>query len=162
MRITPYFTDAGFVQDTGDATCFFDCVEPSRHGFSVTEGRATPHRSDQRTYGKAHAADLFGQRFDVVGGAVDADMRVCKEEIDSVILLSIHFRTYGEGEHGVQIDGGFGIRAFTDQTGPHGVVQFRVIVAHCVSPSCWICYLVFEFVVGDFSAIHGDKSPTTS
>ncbi|MCX6593861.1 MAG: hypothetical protein NTZ56_20290 [Acidobacteria bacterium] len=57
-------------------------------------------------------------------------MRVEQEKIDPFKTLPIDLGRCGEAQHGVEIDGRFGIRTLADQAGPHCVVQFRKLVRH--------------------------------
>src|SRR5262245_43078975 len=56
-------------------------------------------------------------------------MRVEEENIHAIELDAVHLGFGGEVKHRVEVNARLGARtAFADQSGPHGVVQFRVVV----------------------------------
>ena len=67
--------------------------------------------------------ELVGQARQVVVGGIDIGVRQRKEEIDAIEAHAIHLGGGGQVEHGIEIDGRFGIGTFADQPGPHGVMQ---------------------------------------
>jgi hypothetical protein len=52
-----------------------------------------------------------------------SSMRVEEEQIHAIEPRAVHLGGGGQAQHGVQIDGRLGIRAFAHQAGPHGVVD---------------------------------------
>jgi hypothetical protein len=48
-----------------------------------------------------------------------------EEEIDTIEAPPIDAGAGGEIEHGIEVDGRFGIGTFSDESRPHGVVQGR-------------------------------------
>jgi hypothetical protein len=48
-----------------------------------------------------------------------------EEKIDAIEAHAVDAGAGGEIEHGIEIDGRFGIGTFSDESRPHGVVQCR-------------------------------------
>ena len=68
---------------------------------------------------------------------IDVEMRRDDEEVDAVEFLAIRpTRVARELQKRVERDDRLGVRrALADHAGPHGVVQFRIVVRHfCSSP----------------------------
>ena len=93
------------------------------HGGAAAGGR--PDGSDQRAGAQSFGRELVGEAGQVVVGGIDIGVGQGEEEIDAIEAHAIDPGGGGEIEHGIEIDGRFGIGTFSDESGPHGVVQGR-------------------------------------
>ena len=135
-RIDPY--DAGFANpDLTELLCdsagLFDRGEKLLALFRRSHRRAAshrrPHRRNDRSYRKSEARDLVSQALDVVLRRIDRGMRIGKKKVDPFELGAACAGGGGQLEHGVEVDRRLRIRALAHESRPHGVMQFRVIVA---------------------------------
>ena len=119
------------VEDTGDPAAHLDRLEELGLRRVVAHGgithRARPDRGNKRADLEALRSDHLGDaaEFVIRGGGIGVGEE--KKVIDSVEFLSIDLGRGGEIEHAFE-----GNRrllpvavAFTDETGPHGIVQFE-------------------------------------
>jgi len=83
-----------------------------------------------------------------VVGDIDADVRFEEEDVDAVELDPVDLGVGGEVEHGIEVDGGLGVRSFPDQSWPHGVVQFWELVAHGISFATRDTAVLFKRLLG--------------
>jgi len=127
----PALADTVFVEDTGDAAanpyrfeelCLRRVVAHGR----VTD-RARPDRSHERAHVEAFAGDHVRDAAELVIARGRIGVGEEKEVIDPVVFLAVHLRRSGKVEHTLERDGRFltVAVAFSDETGPHGVVQFE-------------------------------------
>src|ERR1019366_2438936 len=93
------------------------------HGGAAAGGR--PDGGDEGAGAQSFGGELPGEAGEIVVGGIDVGVRQGEEEIDAIEARAIHPRGGGEIEHGIEIDGRFGIGTFSDEPGPHGVVQGR-------------------------------------
>jgi hypothetical protein len=64
--------------------------------------------------------------FQIIFGNVWISVRVKKEKIDAIELLTIHLSGGGEFEHVIKGDRRMvGVGLFSNKSGPHGIVQFH-------------------------------------
>ena len=95
-----------------------------------TAARRRPYRCNNRSDHKAPGQNLVGQSLDTVVIRINADVGVEEEKIHAVELDPVHLGLGREVEHGIEVNTGFGAgAAFADEAGPHGVVQFWIVVA---------------------------------
>ena len=74
--------------------------------------------------------DLVGDCLQLIIARIRVGMRVKQKVVDAFELLSVDVGASSELEHAVKADGRFGpffVAAFTDETGPHCVMEFGII-----------------------------------
>ena len=74
--------------------------------------------------------DLVCDCLELVLARVGIRVRLEQEVVDALELLSVDFRAGGKLEHAIEADGRFGsgfISAFSDETGPHCIMEFGII-----------------------------------
>jgi hypothetical protein len=75
------------------------------------------------------AADVVGEALDLIFGRIDRRMRIREKQIDAFKFGAVGASSGGEPKHSVEINGRLRIRTLAHETGPHGVMEFRVVVA---------------------------------
>ena len=104
----------------------------------ATVGRR-PNRRRDRSDDQVAFLRLVDQLLDVVVRAVDVEMGSEQEQVIALELDAVDFGRGRQVEHGVEIDGGFGIGPLADNARPGRVVQLGKIVGmagHGMCPRC--------------------------